>query len=323
MAIQLLELDDQLVDEHIFERYIELGARSEHLKQDLGIVDTVAKCFAIDIEPPATGKRRKKAKDPDAGLQDRYYLEISQSITSLHSSRDNDNSTTGFVLWSTTPFFLRWLLYDPEANTFRNGGSIGDIVVPPLLNSSTAIVELGAGTSGILPVVLGNYVATYVCTDQRGLINSMKANINQNLCHLNRRRCVSKSLGIKGPLTDDDTKASVNLETMPLDWEKFQISTQNAPFELKLAANCSTVYIIAMDVIYNDYLIDPFLKTLSQLLKYFQDQSINTHCLIGIHMRAQEVVSDFLNKAVLDYNLPIHYIQSEAIEASRFSIYYI
>lgn len=319
MVLRLEQLDEELIDEHICDRYIELGSRTEELSQDLGIVDSSARTITIDFEP-STPKRKGKKRVSNDGLDDRYYLEVSQAITSLHSSRDNDNSTTGFVLWCTTPFFVRWLLYDPEASPFRTGGSIEDVAVPPLLGSSTAVFELGSGTSGILPVVLGNYVSAYICTDQRGLINGMNANIKHNLLQLNKRRCVSKSLQIEA---SGDTKPTVNLETMPLDWEKFEITSQNVPFELQLAANCSTVYIVAMDVVYNDYLIDPFLRTLSQLLQHFQGLSIQTHCLIGVHMRAQDVVTDFLHKAVLEYDLPVCYIRSDTLQASRFSIYFI
>ncbi|QLQ82358.1 hypothetical protein HG537_0H01190 [Torulaspora globosa] len=320
MVLRLLKLEGEFIDEHICERYIELESRTETLKQDLGIVNSGVTTIDVDFEPSVTAKRKSKKRDPNEGLSDRYYLEISQAITSLHSSKDNDNSTTGFVLWSTTPFFIRWLLYDPEARPFRAGGYVGDVAIPPILSSSTAVVELGGGTSGILPIVLGNYVAAYICTDQKGLINGMKSNITRNLLQLNKRRCVSKSLQIDSSPNPADTKPTVNLETIPLDWENPHLD--NLP-EIQLASNCSTIYIVAMDVIYNDYLIDPFLETLSGLLQHFQSRNINIHCLIGVHMRAQEVVTDFLNKAMLQYNLPVHYIDCDAIRASRFSIYFI
>lgn len=319
MVMRMQRLVEETIDEHICERYIELAARTESLKQDLGIVDAAAKVVSVDIEPPFE-KRRKAGRGINRG--DRYNLEIGQSITSLRSSRDNGNSTTGYVLWSTTPFFLRWLLYDVQASAFRDGGNVNDVVVPALLSPEVAVLELGGGTSGILPVVLGNYVGTYVCSDQRGLMNGMKANIRENLLQLNKRRCVSRSLGLEDP-GDEDVKPRVRLEVLPLDWETFQIPAGELPFELKLVSECSTVYIVAMDVIYNDYLIEPFLDTLSGLWRFYKDLGSDVHSLIGVHMRAQEVASDFLEKAVIEYGLPVHYIQSESVEASRFGLYYI
>lgn len=322
MTLKLQRLGEDLIHEHICERYIELASRTESLKQDLGIFDRTRSDISIDIEPPPrTSKKRTKKKLPPTILDDRYNLTVEQSITSLHSNRDNSNSTTGYVLWSTTPFFLKWLLYDPQAISFRQGGIVDANVIYGMLKPSTGILELGGGTAGIMPVVLGNYVGTYICTDQRSLINRMQSNIKNNLLQLNKRRCVSKTLGFE-PQFDDDEPA-VNLETMPLDWEKFHLSHSTTPAELQPLAKCSTVYIVAMDVIYNDYLIDPFLRTLSLLLKFYQNKKINTHCLVGIHLRAQEVVTEFLEKAVLEFDLPFSYIQSDSLDSSRFSLYFM
>lgn len=324
MALKLQKLDQNLVHEHICERYIELGIHAESLGQDLGIYDKAGAETSVDIEPPlASSKKRSKRKQIPTILDDRYNLSVQQSLTSLHSNRDNNNSTTGYVLWSTTPFFLRWLLYDLEAAPLRTGGFVDDFAISGMLEPSTFILELGGGTAGVMPVVLGNYVGSYICTDQRGLISKMQSNIRDNLLQLNKRRCFSNTLGITPPADEDSNDQLVRLETVPLDWEKFKISEFATAPGSQPQRGCSTAYIVAMDVVYNDYLIDPFLRTLSQLLKFYRSKGITTHCLVGIHLRAQEVVADFLEKAIEKHDLPFSYIQAKSLESSRFSMYFI
>ena len=66
--------------------------------------------------------------------------------------------------------------------------------LPKLINltgtdfSKRGILELGAGISGILPVILGNFVDVYVSTDQRGILTKLKHNIIENLSQLTRKQ---------------------------------------------------------------------------------------------------------------------------------------
>lgn len=255
----------------------------------------------------------------------------------MHSQVDNDNSTTGYVLWSTTPFFLKWLLYDKGAQPLRDGSEVSIIdledeksdlkmYIPPLLNLSDkeinsnhiTVIELGAGISGILPVLLSNFVNNYICTDQRGILNKLKHNIKENLLQLNRRKCVSASLGLSQDDPEDGEMRKVNLEVLPLDWETFKIPEQY-PDLLRAKTISNIVYILAMDVIYNEYLIDPFLKTLKTLMQFFAEKA---HCIVGIHLRDQDVVVQFLEKAMLEYQLSVYHVVDPTLQSSRFSLYY-
>lgn len=358
MSFQLLTLDEDSLYEHVFERYIELTSNSTSLKQDLGILDRSKTNVQVDIEPFTSnndlsalkGKQKKKNEK----LQNNFYtMQVEQSLTSLNSSKDNNNSTTGYVLWSTTPFFLKWLLYHPSAESLRSGGEVEVISVSDpneiskskisrMLNNNTnniiesnpiGVLELGSGISGILPVVLGNFVNSYISTDQRGILNKLKSNIKENLLQINRRTCVSKSLNLNHESIDNSedkealpsSKVILNLEVMPLDWENFDISkpANIDPELIHLCKNSKTIHILAMDVIYNEFLIDSFLNTLKQLRTLFKKHNVETHCVIGIHLRSQEVVTEFLERAIIEYELPIHYIKSPFVETSRFSFYYI
>ena len=51
MSFSMLHLTDDTIEEHVFERYIELGTHVDDLPQDLGIQDRVTSTISIDIEP--------------------------------------------------------------------------------------------------------------------------------------------------------------------------------------------------------------------------------------------------------------------------------
>ncbi|AQZ15895.1 RKM5 (YLR137W) [Zygosaccharomyces parabailii] len=327
MPFQLQPLNVDNIHEHIFERYTQLVSLSDEVSQDLGIHQKT-NIVHVDIEPPLHARNKREKLN----CLESYNFIIEQSLSGLYSS-SNGNSTTGYVLWSTTPAFIQWLLYDPNAYELRKGGSVKTIgtsiarSIPAMFSGkqSTGIVELGSGVSGILPVILGNHVDYYICTDQRGILNKMKHNIRENISQLNRRHCLSQSMGItSGEDREEPAGNAVNLEIMLLDWEKFQLKDGTCYPDLYfLAQKSSTVYIVAMDVIYNDFLIDPFLKTLSQIRDYFIQKKMQTHCLIGIHLRAEDMVANFLEKAVLQYRLPVNHVVDSFLESTRFSLYYI
>ncbi|GAV55275.1 hypothetical protein ZYGR_0AS05990 [Zygosaccharomyces rouxii] len=318
MVFRLRPLDLDNIHEHIFDRYTLLESLANGLSQDLGIHQR-DEVVQLDIEPPIPTKAKGKRKAPK-DLQP-YNFTIRQSITGLNSS-SNDNSTTGYVLWSTTPTFAQWLLYDANASPLREEDT--DTNIPTIFSGlkSTAVVELGSGIAGILPIVLGDHVDHYVCTDQKGILNKLKYNIEENLLQFNRRRCVSEFLHLELPSNEDQQRKSTRLEVMELDWEKFNGTNPHTPLT-RISQECSTVFIVAMDVVYNDFLIGPFLKTLSQLRNYYLNQGLTTRCLIGIHLRAQDIVETFLEKAILDYDLPVCSVEDPFLEKTRVSLYYI
>lgn len=366
MAFKLWLLDEETIYEHVFERYTQLEGQSGKLAQDLGIQDRRGGVLEITFEPSGLegGRKKKRVRrrnkassvEEDQNVAvDSYHVSVGQSISSLHSSRDNGNSTTGYVLWSTTPFFINWLLYSTSAAPFRLGSQVEvtcgssceghKLELPRLIDLTGAdrgkrgILELGAGISGILPVILGNFVDTYVSTDQKGILNKLKDNIMENLSQLTRKRCISRSLRLElptvEPVGDADitaaslpSKSTLHLEVAALDWEKINLQdkkTHSLHPELSLIGEtCSSVYVIAMDVIYNEYLIDPFLKTLKQL-KYWLQTTYNLqfHVLVGIHLRSQEVTTLFLEKAIIEYDFTVYDIVDQVIQESRFNFYLI
>lgn len=377
MVFQLAPLNEDTLYEHIFERYVELERNSANLKQDLGIQSRTATTIEIDIEPPPVvleKKKRKKRQNERRADAELYNVVVEQSLSDLNSSVSNNNSTTGYVLWSSTPFFIRWLLYSDESKPFRflcdavevtNNRSLGDddddddneqnVEIPPLYsvrneNSRVGIIELGTGISPLMAVILSNHVDHYVCTDQRGILNKLKQNIKENVSQVTRRECISKSLGIerrevestletteqednsnkRGSINSKSSRnsATVSIEVEELNWEKFDPKV-NHPYLTQVKDNCDTVYIVAMDVIYNEYLIEPFLTTIINLRSFFSDADKqrttppNVRCLIGVHLRSQDIVTQFLEQAVINHELSVYSIADNALDASRYAIYLI
>nr|A7TTV0.2 RecName: Full=Ribosomal lysine N-methyltransferase 5 [Vanderwaltozyma polyspora DSM 70294] len=321
----LLQLDEESLYDHIFERYTLLTSNNDSLKQDLGIVDRTVSKITIDIDQFDFNNKKSN--------NDFYSIEINQPITSLNSSSVNNNSTTGYVVWSTTPFFTRWLIFHSNASIFRNGGSIelidqdDELKLPPMFSNSVGLLELGSGIAGILPVTLGNFVGSFIATDQIGILSTLKTNILENLSQLNRKIVTSRSLNLNLDV-DESTllkRSLLSLECLPLDWELFDIkdTTKLDPALLSLFKEKETIYVLAMDVIYNEYLIESFLSTIQNLKSLAFKFNVNLNCLIGIQLRSEEVTTLFLEKAIIDYEMKVYYIQDNILESSRFSIYMI
>lgn len=342
--MNLLELDEETLYDHICERYMELNANADDLKQDLGIENKEINCLEIDIEPDVSiidSKKSRRRRNKKVENFDSFSFNIDQSITSLYSSQDNNNSTTGYVLWSTTPFFIKWLLYSEGSLPLREGMDVdlvnreGQYHLPAIFNNKktdhgqkVGIIELGTGISSILTLILSNYVDRYLATDQRGILNKLKSNIKENLIQLNKRKCVSATLQVDQTeiVEDLSTQRIVRLETDVLDWETFQLVNANEdkyPYLQAIKQDCKTVYIMAMDVIYNEYLIEPFLGTLKRLRDYYMVGGSKVVCLVGMHMRSEGVVTEFLETAILEYDLPIKYVDDMAWNTSRHSLYII
>lgn len=379
----LFHLDESSLYEHIFERYVQLENGIDELKQDLGIQNRHDNQIEINIEPwenmlkkegtqtnRKTGRvlrKRRNHKNNEITdtciIENTFNLAIDQSITSLSSSKDNNNSTTGYVLWSITPFFIKWLLYSPSGEVFRSGikdipiiyskddeqkidNDVTAMNIPSLLNTKNqsggkvSVVELGSGISGILPITLGNYVDKYIATDQRGILNKLKENITGNMSQLPLRSVKSVTLGIddtpKSDNSNDDElvvtarriKPRLSLEVQSIDWETFKLNqtTQSTLYpyleEIK-HEGAGTVYVLAMDVIYNDFLIKPFLETIKQIQAYYTDSQQTVVCLVGIHLRSQDVVTSFLEQAVIEEELNVFSVDTPEWEHSRFNLYMI
>ncbi|CCH62407.1 hypothetical protein TBLA_0H01190 [Henningerozyma blattae CBS 6284] len=349
MNEKLFALDEENIYEHLFERYSQLNGNIEGIKQDLGIHDKTQNVIEVDIQDTKVEKKKRKKKV----RSEIYNFVIEQSLSSLGSSNDNNkNSTTGYVLWSTTLIFLNWLLYGESdvCKLIRNGEAIQgnevlkfDGLFQKNDSGKKGIIELGSGISGILSIVMSNHVDYYVATDQNSILNKLKFNIRQNILQLNMKKCKSKSLNFNTKEEEEDEqrgvdlqdsrqrKQIVQLETLPLDWETFQLLKNNQPLVnsnskypilYQLKEDCSSIVILAMDVIYNDYLIKPFLDTVKELFQFYQLKSkIQISCIVGLQLRAQDMIEMFLETIICEYQFVVHHVSDSMLAQTRCGVY--
>ncbi|SCW04173.1 LAFE_0H07690g1_1 [Lachancea fermentati] len=318
MSLRLALLDQDSAYEHLFERYSLLQANASQLQQDLGIISRAAETLELSFDPVESSHTK-----------DSFSLTLSQSLTGLNSSANNNNSTTGYVAWSTTPFFLRWLLYSQSGSCFTQGANLkmedgSYLQIPPMFSTRKEhdfyyILELGSGVAGILSTVLANYVEKFVCTDQKALLSGLKRNITDNIDEIYLRNVESTTLG---SCTTRKTTSKVLFDIVSLDWETFKPDAGKVD-SLLLPSRSGTIYILAMDVVYNDFLIDPFLKTLHGLMSLYSRLGNTVRSIIGIQLRDQDILQEFLDQAVDKYGLRIYAVLDPEIYSSRFAFYYI
>lgn len=317
--MQLVSLNADTLYEYLFERYIGLESNAANLSQDLGIQSRNEAELDIDISPKQVAPAKSGRKTKKVEL-DEFNFTIKQNLTSLNSNRDNNNSTTGYVLWTTSTFTLKWLLYNENAVLFRRG----DDRIKSLLQSrqdenERYVLELGTGISPIFPIAISNYVEKYVATDQKDILPRLKFNIQENQAECRRRVLTSESIELDN--LKRRTTTECQLDVTVLDWELFKINDKTQ--HLLLPDGPSHLTIIAMDVIYNEYLVIPFLNTLKSLFTWYKNLGLSVSGLIGIQLRTEEVVRLFLEELIIERNFEVHAVNEPELNSSRFILLHI
>ncbi|CDO93998.1 unnamed protein product [Kluyveromyces dobzhanskii CBS 2104] len=318
--MELVPLDEVSLYEYIFERYVELEANAADLSQDLGILSRSESELNVDIQPHHIVKKKKAVQ------KDEYSFTVRQSLTSLHSNRDNNNSTTGYVLWTTSTFILKWLLYNEHATLFTKGGVSNDVEVQSLFqceqdNKSRYILELGTGMSPMFPIAFSNYVEKYVATDQKDILPRLKDNIQENQAECRRRILKSSTVSLEN--LKRRTELECELDVALLNWELFTTSEKAKEDPVLHCDPHCHLNIIAMDVIYNEYLIAPFLNTLQSLFVWYSGQGLTVSASIGIQLRTQDVLEMFLEEAIIEREFTVHAVNEEKLNQSRFILLHI
>ncbi|KAK9360549.1 hypothetical protein V1504DRAFT_454523 [Lipomyces starkeyi] len=123
--------------------------------------------------------RHKQLSIPSEGVS--VEFESHQSLELLNSQQEN--STTGAVLWQITPLFAEWLL--TPGTVFHN------LFFGERESGSLDVIEIGAGTSGILACALSlplfahyendSKTGSYIATDQSHILRMLKKNMGTNI----------------------------------------------------------------------------------------------------------------------------------------------
>ena len=298
--------NEDIIYEHINERYALMNENSNKIKQDLGIINDKQEKIVIEIDyntqlnGAVKGKKRTKPKSEN------YTIELNQSLTSLKSNT-NGNSTTGFVVWQSAYFFINWLLKH-NGLQFLNWE-----------DQNINIIELGSGINCTNSVVLSNYCKDfYISTDQKGILNKLKQNCMNNLKEIKRYNksmkfltdtkvndgnfsgsqdplFCSTSLDINTYLCDIAESSLFKYEVSILDW------CDNVTYQEFINENGSMINksdhsltLLAIDVIYNEFLIVPFLTTVRAILKL----NPRANALVILQLRDESIIVDFLTECL-------------------------
>jgi hypothetical protein len=182
------------------------------------------------------------------------------------------------VVWKVTPLFATWIS-SPSNFLFTN----------QLLTSSSTVLELGAGVSGIVALCLGPRVASYTATDQDYVLKLLRQNITENLETVIPAK---KKSGRAGKKLQSHSKNSGDgggggggdrITTLQLDWETDATSHLN-PVDM----------IIACDCVYNEALIEPLNATCAAICRLKSQGEEPTLCLIAQQLRSPEVFETWL-----------------------------
>lgn len=238
-------------------------------------------------------------------------LTIQQSPTLLSSNRER--GTTGAVVWKITPLLAEWIAID-ENILFQAGG----------INQDSIALELGCGISGIIPSVLAPKIGQYIATDQEYVFKLLKQNLDQNAATQKQRQ----NSGRHGKVSSNAqyTSKNRNIEVLALDWESSSVSGLPTLVGSGSRDGKSTIdLLIACDCIYNEALIDPFVRTCADICQLKATcPGKPTLCIIAQQLRSDSVFEAWLSvfhRAFRVWRMPDEILSDGLKENSGFVIH--
>ncbi|TVY50394.1 Diaminohydroxyphosphoribosylamino-pyrimidine deaminase [Lachnellula cervina] len=250
--------------------------------------------FSQSIPSQNLGFVDSKASTLELTIGDRD-LTIHQSPTILSSNRGG--GTTGAIVWKITPLFASWIT--TPTNPFLKHD---------ILDSSSAVLELGCGISGIIGLTLGPHVASYVLTDQDYVMKLLHQNLAENCREMSTSTSKGRKSNVKpkrGSTSVNVAQNTSNITAKPLDWETDEVTTS-------LLGSDSFDAVVACDCIYNDALIQPLVQTCIdacqlRLPDTAKEKECPTVCIVAQQLRSAEVFEAWLKafyKAFRVWRLP-------------------
>ena len=180
------------------------------------------------------------------------------------------------MVWKITPLFASWIT-QPSNLLFKHG----------ILDTTSTVLELGCGISGIIGLTLGPLIGTYILTDQDYVMKYLNQNLAEN--QLDSSVSASKSRKSTSKVKKDmrPTNAVSKVITKPLDWETDQITSSLMGSETKVSFDA----VVACDCIYNDALIKPLVDTCKDAcqLGFSDEENTPTVCIVAQQLRSAEV----------------------------------
>ncbi|KAH8680942.1 hypothetical protein BX600DRAFT_7999 [Xylariales sp. PMI_506] len=241
--------------------------------------------FSRDIPSQNLGFVDSRASTLELNVAGKDYV-IHQSPAVLSSNRAG--GTTGAVLWKVTPLFADWIA-GPENPLWKTGA----------LSSTSAVIELGCGISGLTGLVLGPLISRYVLTDQSYVSKFVESNLAENASSTNPTGRGARRKG-KGAAAAAAATASqkFSLGFTALDWELDEVT----PSLTGSDAVKSFDAVLACDCIYNDALIRPLVQTCVDVCR-LRGSAANvggapgpTICIVAQQLRDPEIFEGWLKE---------------------------
>jgi len=204
---------------------------------------------------------------------------IAQSPGLLQSKQKY--GTTGAAVWRTSVKVAEWLA-SPKNVLFTHS----------VINGNSTVLELGAGTSGIIASTLAPSVGHVVATDQQHMLKLLRANLDENA-----KGSLAKGVSHDRRKAVRDRQRSSVVTTLALDWEEDDIAKHLGSHGLGSGVDL----VLACDCIYNYALIAPFVQTCADVcgLRSSSDESATdnrplTVCLVAQQLRQSDVFEQWL-----------------------------
>jgi len=177
-------------------------------------------------------------------------LTIHQNPSLLKSNRPG--GTTGAVLWEVTQHFAEWMV-SPSNPMLKHG----------ILDSTSTVLELGSGITGLIGIVMAPFIKRFIFTDQEYVLKMLQKNIDENAATapgvtMNKdRKHKIKTAGQQQHIAG----TSNHMEVIALDWEVS--SLQQLP--KLLGGHDGVDAVLAVDCVYNEALVRPLVQTCKAL----------------------------------------------------------
>ncbi|KAI9821242.1 MAG: hypothetical protein M1827_003977 [Pycnora praestabilis] len=204
-----------------------------------------------------------------------------------------------------------------------------------ILSTNSIVLELGCGISGLVGMLLAPMVNRYIATDQDYVFKLLKQNLSENTqsfgTNPHRKRKSKHARGKQSTDTQQKTQAS-NVDVMALDWELDSTSTlldflSSSPTNLDTIDSTHLDAVIACDCIYNEALVDPFVRTCAEIcgLSRTQTNSPRTPvCIVAQQLRSSDVFEAWLtafHKKFRIWRIPDELLTEGLREGSGFVIH--
>ena len=264
--------------------------------------------FSQDLPSQNLGFVDAKATSLDITISGRD-LNIIQSPGLLSSNRTE--GTTGAVVWKITPLFAEWIALE------------GNVVFQSsVLDRQSTVLELGCGISGIVAIASSPRVRKYVATDQEYVFKWLRPNIQNNAPKGKGFEKVKQ----RGKIPDSNLMGE-NILIMALDWECSSVSDLPKMTGIDSGDNAHGINaVIACDCIYNEALIEPMVRTCTEICRLPNASSLgkSTVCIIAQQLRSDSVFGAWLfafHKTFRVWRVPDNLLIEGLREGSGFVIH--